>query len=183
VTATEPLRDDLRELPLVTVAERMCKRNLSPLAVTERVLARIAALAGRFNAFVTVLAERAMAEAQQERRRFTEAFPRAMAGIDVFVTATEPTAATPLEGDLIVGAAADPEVLAALIACSGPFNLTGSPAMSVNRGFTGSGLPVGMQLVAKPWREADLFAVAHAYEAAAGWQRRLPTEMHLNNRA
>ena len=116
-------------------------------------------------------------QAQQVRRRVTNDFLRAMDGVDLLATPAAPTAATPLEGDLITGDEADPEVLAALIAFSGPFNLTGFPAMSIPCGFTASGLPVGMQLVAKPWRESALFAAGHAYEGATGWHRRLPTEV------
>jgi aspartyl-tRNA(Asn)/glutamyl-tRNA(Gln) amidotransferase subunit A len=116
-------------------------------------------------------------QAQQVRRRFTDEFLRAMAAVDVLVTPAAPTAATPLEGDLITGDEADPDVLAALIAFSGPFNLTGFPALSIPCGFTETGLPVGMQLVAKPWQEATLFAVAHTYESATRWHRRMPTEV------
>jgi aspartyl-tRNA(Asn)/glutamyl-tRNA(Gln) amidotransferase subunit A len=116
-------------------------------------------------------------QAQQVRRRFTDAFRRAMEGVDLVVTPSGPTAATPLEGDLITGDEADPEVLAALIAFSGPFDLTGFPAISIPCGFTEGGLPVGMQLVARPWDEAPLLAAAHAYEQATDWHRRLPTAM------
>ena len=116
-------------------------------------------------------------QAQQVRRRCTDEFLRAMADVDVLITPAAPTAATPLEGDLITGDEADPDVLAALIAFSGPFNLTGFPALSIPCGFTETGLPVGMQLVAKPWQEAALFAVAHSYESATGWHRRMPTEV------
>jgi aspartyl-tRNA(Asn)/glutamyl-tRNA(Gln) amidotransferase subunit A len=62
-------------------------------------------------------------QAQQVRRRFTDAFLRAMDGVDILVTPSGPTAATPLEGDLITGDDADPEVLAALITFSGPFSI------------------------------------------------------------
>ena len=116
-------------------------------------------------------------QAQQVRRRFTDTFLSAMEGVDLVVTPSGPTAATPLEGDLITGDEADPEVLAALIAFSGPFDLTGFPAISIPCGFTESGLPVGMQLVARPWGEAPLLAAAHAYEQATDWHRRLPTTM------
>ena len=98
--------------------------------------------------------------------------------VDLLVTPTGPTAATPLEGDLVTGEEADPEVLAALINFSGPFDLTGFPAVSIPCGFTPGGLPVGMQLVARPWQEAPLLAAAHAYEQATDWHRRLPVVLH-----
>jgi aspartyl-tRNA(Asn)/glutamyl-tRNA(Gln) amidotransferase subunit A len=56
-----------------------------------------------------------------------------------------------------------------------PFNLTGYPAMSVCTGLGAGGLPVSMQLVAKPFAEATLFQAGHAYETAAGTRKRRPT--------
>ena len=93
------------------------------------------------------------------------------------VTPTGPTAATLLEGDLITGDEADPQVPAALIHFSGPFNLTGFPAVSIPCGFTPSGLSVGVQLVGKPWQEGPLLAAAHAYEQFTDWHRRLPVAL------
>ena len=55
-----------------------------------------------------------------------------------------------------------------------PFNLTGQPAASLPAGFTGEGLPVGLQLVAKTFRETDIFRVAAAIEAARPWSDRTP---------
>jgi aspartyl-tRNA(Asn)/glutamyl-tRNA(Gln) amidotransferase subunit A len=114
-------------------------------------------------------------QGQQVRRRIIDEFLTAMDSIDLLVTPTGPTAATLLEGDLITGDEADPQVLAALIHFCGPFNLIGFPAVSMHCGFTSNGLPVGMQLVAKPWQEGSLLAAAYAYEQVTGWHRRLPT--------
>ena len=113
-------------------------------------------------------------QGQQVRRRIIDEFLAAMEPVDLLVTPTGPTAATLLEGDLITGDEADPQVLAALIHFSGPFNLTGFPAVSIPCGFTPGGLPVGMQLIGKPWQEGPLLAAAHAYEQATDWHRRLP---------
>ena len=49
-----------------------------------------------------------------------------------------------------------------------PFNVTGSPAMSVCTGFGAGGLPVAMQLIGKPFAEPTLFRAAHAYETGDG---------------
>lgn len=51
---------------------------------------------------------------------------------------------------------------------------TGCPAISVPAGFTASGLPVGIQIVAAPGRDVDLLRVAHAFEAATGHHLRHP---------
>ena len=55
-----------------------------------------------------------------------------------------------------------------------PFNLTGLPAMSVPCGFTSTGLPIGLQIAAKPFDEATVLRVAHAYEQHTDWHRRWP---------
>jgi aspartyl-tRNA(Asn)/glutamyl-tRNA(Gln) amidotransferase subunit A len=55
-----------------------------------------------------------------------------------------------------------------------PFNLLGFPAISVPCGFDGAGLPVGLQLVGRPWEEATVLRAAHAYEQATDWHRRHP---------
>jgi aspartyl-tRNA(Asn)/glutamyl-tRNA(Gln) amidotransferase subunit A len=55
-----------------------------------------------------------------------------------------------------------------------PFNLAGTPAMSVPAGFAGDNTPIGMQLVAKPWAESVILRIGHAYERAAGWYRARP---------
>jgi aspartyl-tRNA(Asn)/glutamyl-tRNA(Gln) amidotransferase subunit A len=55
-----------------------------------------------------------------------------------------------------------------------PFNVTGFPAISICTGFGVGGLPVAMQLAAKPFSEPTLFRAAHAYEAAMPWRKRRP---------
>jgi aspartyl-tRNA(Asn)/glutamyl-tRNA(Gln) amidotransferase subunit A len=48
-----------------------------------------------------------------------------------------------------------------------PSNSTGLPAISVPCGFTSSGLPIGLQLIGRPFDEALLLQIAHAYEAVS----------------
>lgn len=55
-----------------------------------------------------------------------------------------------------------------------PFNVTGSPVASVCNGFAESGLPVGMQIVGRPFDEATVLRVADAYETATAWRDRRP---------
>lgn len=54
----------------------------------------------------------------------------------------------------------------AYIRFSAPANLTGLPALSVPCGFTGAGLPVGLQIVGRPFDEATVLRVGHAYQSA-----------------
>jgi aspartyl-tRNA(Asn)/glutamyl-tRNA(Gln) amidotransferase subunit A len=99
------------------------------------------------------------------RRDFTQAFERC----DLIVTPTSPTAAFRL------GEKADDPLqmyLADVFTISA--NLAGVPGMSVNCGFTGAGMPIGLQLLGKPFDEATILRAAHAYEQATPWRARRP---------
>lgn len=56
-----------------------------------------------------------------------------------------------------------------------PFNVTGSPAMSVCCGLTSESLPISLQVVGKPFDEAMVFRVGAAYEQASDWRSRRPS--------
>ncbi len=53
-------------------------------------------------------------------------------------------------------------------------NLAGLPAVSVPCGFTQAGLPMGLQLVGQPFKEAELLAIGRAYEREHSWAERHP---------
>ena len=53
-----------------------------------------------------------------------------------------------------------------------PSNLAGVPGLSINCGFTSDGLPVGLQMVGRPFDEPTLFRAAYAYEQATDWHTR-----------
>jgi aspartyl-tRNA(Asn)/glutamyl-tRNA(Gln) amidotransferase subunit A len=53
-------------------------------------------------------------------------------------------------------------------------NLAGLPGISVPCGFSKSGLPIGLQLIGQPYQEAELLAIAGAYEGAHDWHTRHP---------
>lgn len=74
-------------------------------------------------------------------------------------------------------AGADPARLAAigtLPNLTRLFNYYGVPALSVPCGFSANGLPVAFQVAARPFDEATLFALAHAYQGVTDWHRRTP---------
>jgi aspartyl-tRNA(Asn)/glutamyl-tRNA(Gln) amidotransferase subunit A len=97
-------------------------------------------------------------------REFTEAFAR----YDALVTPTSPT--VPFR----IGEKADvPLQMYLSDVCTLPVNIAGIPGISVPAGFV-DGLPVGMQILGKPFSEKTLFRVGYAYEQATGWQKRRP---------
>jgi aspartyl-tRNA(Asn)/glutamyl-tRNA(Gln) amidotransferase subunit A len=55
-----------------------------------------------------------------------------------------------------------------------PFNTLGLPALSLPCGFDGNGLPIGLQLIGKPFDEALLYRIGHAYQGATDFHRRMP---------
>ena len=55
-----------------------------------------------------------------------------------------------------------------------PAALAGTPAIAVPCGFTGSGLPISVQLIGRRFDEATLLRVAHAYEQSTDWSKRQP---------
>lgn len=55
-----------------------------------------------------------------------------------------------------------------------PINALGLPALALSCGFTGNGMPCGMQLVGRPFSEALLYRFGAAYEQATNWLRTMP---------
>lgn len=55
-----------------------------------------------------------------------------------------------------------------------PYSIANVPALAVPAGFTKAGLPVSLQIAAKPFDEAMVFRVAHAFERATPWHNRHP---------
>jgi aspartyl-tRNA(Asn)/glutamyl-tRNA(Gln) amidotransferase subunit A len=76
--------------------------------------------------------------------------------------------ATPVTAPFIEGP--DAIQMARQLTCyTAPFNLTGLPALSLPCGFSSAGLPIGLQIVARPWAEARLIQAGYAYEQATEW--------------
>jgi aspartyl-tRNA(Asn)/glutamyl-tRNA(Gln) amidotransferase subunit A len=100
------------------------------------------------------------------RRDFDRAFAD---GVDVVVAPTAPTAAFKL-GEKTE----DPLAMYLNDVFTIPAPLSGLPAISVPCGFSTGGLPIGLQIIGKPFDEPTLFRAAGAYEAATDWRQRKP---------
>ncbi len=98
------------------------------------------------------------------RYEFRERVRRLFADYDLLLSPTLPVAGV-RAGRAVPEGFADRNIVT-WVCYTYPFNLTGQPAASVPVGHTAAGLPVGLQIVARPWREDRLFAAAAAVEAA-----------------
>jgi aspartyl-tRNA(Asn)/glutamyl-tRNA(Gln) amidotransferase subunit A len=90
-------------------------------------------------------------------------------GFDALVTPTAPTPAFPI-GEK----ADDPLAMKLSDVCTIPANMAGIPALSQPCGFSADGLPIGLQLMGRPFSEETLLRIAHAYEQATDWYARRP---------
>ncbi len=69
----------------------------------------------------------------------------------------------------------NPELIAGLLRFSCPFDMTGSPTITLSGGFTESGGPVAFQFVGRHLDEARLVAAGDAFQRATDWHRRHPS--------
>lgn len=106
-------------------------------------------------------------QAQRRRRELFAAVAQAMEGCDLLLTAAQPAEAPPIT---VPGKWTSFEVANFTI----PFNLTGQPALSLCSGYGENGLPVGAQLIGRPFEDATVLRAGHAYEQATTWRARRP---------
>jgi aspartyl-tRNA(Asn)/glutamyl-tRNA(Gln) amidotransferase subunit A len=98
------------------------------------------------------------------RREFDQAFEK----YDVLVTPTSPSVPFKI-GEKVD----DPLQMYLTDVCTLPINIAGVPAMSIPAGFA-DGLPIGMQIIGKPFSEETILKIAHAYQQATDWHERKP---------
>jgi aspartyl-tRNA(Asn)/glutamyl-tRNA(Gln) amidotransferase subunit A len=98
------------------------------------------------------------------RREFDQAFKK----YDALVTPTSPTVPFKLGEKLD-----DPVQMYLSDVCTLPINIAGVPGISIPAGFDGN-LPIGMQLIGRPFGEEAILKVAYAYEQATEWHKQKP---------
>src|SRR5713101_5412398 len=113
-------------------------------------------------------------QAQQERRQFSSAIRAVMQRVNGLVLPTLPLPAFPVElsyRDILIDGVADNST-AGLLRLNMPFNLAGLPSISLPCGFSTDGMPIGLQIAGKPFEEAMILRIAHAYQQLTDWHRR-----------
>ena len=111
----------------------------------------------------------AQRELLQQRRQILQMFER----IDVILTPT-----TPMLAPTFTELQAAPDQLRSkemiMLRNTRPFNVYGLPSLSLNCGFSKSGLPIGLQIIGAPGAEGAVLALAHAYQKQTDWHKQKP---------
>jgi aspartyl-tRNA(Asn)/glutamyl-tRNA(Gln) amidotransferase subunit A len=113
--------------------------------------------------------------AQRIRALMQKEFREATTAADVLVMPNNPVPAPRVGESTIRVRGRDVWVMALQPSLTIPHNLTGAPALTVPCGFGASGLPIGLQIVGRPFEDATVLRVGHAYEQATDWHRRRPS--------
>lgn len=108
-------------------------------------------------------------QAQKVRTLIKQDFDRVFASYDVIIGPTAPTAAFALGSQVH-----DPLTMYLNDTYSIPMSLAGVPALSLPCGYTHDHLPIGMQIIGNLFAESTVLRVAHAFEQATDFHRRVP---------
>jgi len=107
-------------------------------------------------------------KAQKVRTLIRQEFDQAFERFDALVTPTSPTVPFKI-GEKVD----DPLQMYLSDVCTLPINIAGVPAISIPAGFA-NGLPIGMQIIGKPFSEETILKIAYAYQQATEWHKRRP---------
>jgi aspartyl-tRNA(Asn)/glutamyl-tRNA(Gln) amidotransferase subunit A len=123
---------------------------------------------------------RDLARANRVRRLLKETFATTFEKVDLIAAPTTPIVSFPLDATTVsvfdkrIGEQVTQSAMAMMLRLTSTGNFSGLPAITVPGGFTQAGLPIGFQLIARPFEEELLLGAAHAYEQATRWYTRIP---------
>jgi aspartyl-tRNA(Asn)/glutamyl-tRNA(Gln) amidotransferase subunit A len=114
-------------------------------------------------------------QAQRYRALLRNEFLEAFGQVDVFICPSLPFVATRVGETRVEIEPGKPEdMLSAIMQFTGVASLTGLPSLNVPCGFDPCGLPIGMQIIGRPFAEATLLRAGHAFQLATAFHRRAP---------
>jgi len=145
---------------VIETTERTRQFGFGPEVKRRIMLGTYALSAGYYDAYYL--------KAQKVRTLIKQEFDRAFEKCDALVTPTSPVLPFKLGEKL-----EDPMQMYLSDVCTLPINIAGVPAISIPAGFADS-LPIGMQIIGKPFSEEMLLRIAFAYEQATDWHKRKP---------
>jgi aspartyl-tRNA(Asn)/glutamyl-tRNA(Gln) amidotransferase subunit A len=170
------------ELPLAehaaAVLFAICLREAADVHA-EAVRERADALGDDVRLYLELGALRPPAEherAVRVRERMRRAWRDAFAGFDAAIAPTLPATAAPADADTLPLPDGPEGVVPAYLRLCAPANAVGLPALSLPCGFDGAGLPIGLQLIGRPFGEATLLRIGSAYQRVTDWHLRRPPE-------
>ena len=110
-------------------------------------------------------------KAMKVQRIIKEEHARVLQDVDFLVTPTTPMPAPRIDADTITVDGRPQKVRGPgsghVSRNTSPENATGFPAITVPCGFSELGLPIGLQIIGRPWEEGNIFRLAYAYEAVS----------------
>ena len=113
-------------------------------------------------------------KAQLAKAQLKRDVQQACSDIDALLTPGALIPAPPLGARSVMINGQDVKLLRAVVSATSPFNLTGQPALTLPCGRSQSGFPLALQVVGKPFDEAMILRVGHAYEVNTPWHTQHP---------
>jgi aspartyl-tRNA(Asn)/glutamyl-tRNA(Gln) amidotransferase subunit A len=150
-----------RKAPIVDMFEETRGQGFGPEAKRRIMLGTYALSSGYYDAYYL--------KGQKVRTLIKEDFDKVFKQIDVILTPTAPTTAFKVGEKL-----SDPLSMYLSDIYTIPANLSGIPAISLPCGFGKDGLPIGLQIMAKPFDEETIFRTAYTYEQSTDWHKKKP---------
>lgn len=150
-----------RKAPIVDMFEETRNQGFGAEAKRRIMLGTYSLSSGYYDAYYL--------KGQKARTLIKNDFDKAFESVDIIVTPTAPTTAFKV-GEKI----SDPLSMYLSDIYTIPANLAGLPAMSLPCGFDQNGLPIGLQMVAKPFAEETIFRAAYTYEQNTTWHTKKP---------
>jgi aspartyl-tRNA(Asn)/glutamyl-tRNA(Gln) amidotransferase subunit A len=105
--------------------------------------------------------------ATRHRRELQEKLARVMIDVDLLILPSTPVPAPLIKDVTSFGLFEFPNF-------SMPFNVAGTPALSLCNGYSRGGLPLSLQIAGRPFEDATVLRAGHAYETATSWKERRP---------
>ncbi len=112
--------------------------------------------------------------AMRHRQEFLAEWQDAMdlEGVDAYLAPTIPIPAPPVEA--VEDPDISPTLRTKLLRLTFPFNVMSMPALSVPCGFTPSGMPVGLQIIARRDQDALVLRLGHVFQQRTSWHQHMP---------
>lgn len=148
-----------RRTPLIDLYEETRDKGFGAEAKRRIMLGTYSLSAGYYDAYYL--------KAQKVRTLIKKDFDDAFKTFDAIITPTAPTTAFKL-GEKT----SDPLSMYLSDIYTISVNLAGVPAISIPCGFAKNGLPIGLQIITKPFDEEMLFRIAHTYEQNTAWHKK-----------